>query len=130
MTFKWLESKATAMLFFCSAAVFSSLCAFAFLIAIPLIRQFLNTSWANQPAVILFAALVVLSMPSVVVLFGGMAIFCACVDHCSISAKVLWFALFLVTGPIGSTAYYFVKYRGYLKRKGLGEAPQPIIAGE
>jgi hypothetical protein len=129
MSFNWLQSKAISVIFFCSAVVFSSLCAFAFLIAIPSIRQFLNTSWANQPAGILFASFVVLSIPSVVVLFCGMAVFCAWIDRCSIGAKVLWFALFLMTGPIGSTVYYFLRYRGYVRPRAPDATPEPGVVG-
>ncbi len=115
MSFTWLQSKAMSVIFFCSAAVLSVLCAFVFLIAIPSIREFFNTSRALYPAGILFASLVLLSIPSMFVLFCGMAVFCAWIDRCSIGAKVVWFALFLMTGPIGSTVYYFVRYRGYIR---------------
>jgi TM2 domain-containing membrane protein YozV len=117
MKFNWLESRVVSMLFFLSAVAFSSLCAFAFLLAIPGVPQFLNSSLAKNPLGILFATLVVMGIPSVVVLFFGMAIFCACIDHSSILKKILWFVLFLGTGPIGSTVYYFTVYRGYIKRK-------------
>jgi hypothetical protein len=112
MRVNWLESKVVSILFLCSAAVFVCLCAFACLLAIPGAPQFVNSSAAKNPLGVLFAALVVAGIPSVVVLFCGMAIFCACAHH-SIRAKVFWFVLFLGTGPIGSTVYYFAVYRGY-----------------
>jgi len=109
--------------------ILSGLCAFVFLVQIPSIRQFVNTSWALQPAGILFASLVLLSFPSVVVLFCGMAVFCGWIDRCSTGAKVLWFALFLMTGPIGSTVYYFVRYRGYIGLRAPDAAPEQGVVG-
>ena len=130
MRLNWLESKAVSMLFFCSVVVFSSLCAFMFFLAIPGILQFLNASSAKNFIGFLFAALAVLGFPSVVVLFFGMAIFCVARDHSTIGTKVLWFALFFFSGPIGSTVYYFVRYRGHTKGKGASAAPEPRIVSD
>jgi hypothetical protein len=44
-----------------------------------------------------------------------MGICCACSERSSTSKKVSWFLLFLLTGPIGSIAYYFVDYRVLIK---------------
>lgn len=63
-------------------------------------------------------------MPAI---FFGMAIFCVFNDHTSIGNKVMWFLLFLGTGPIGSTVYYFAVYRGYIKRKVSGAAADANI---
>jgi TM2 domain-containing membrane protein YozV len=120
MRFNWLESKAVSIVFLCSAIDFSSLCAFVFLLAIPGVTQFLNSSVAKNPLVVLFGVLAVVGIPSLLVLFFGMAIFCACVDRASVGTKAVWFVLFLVAGPIGSTVYYFAVYRGAINRKKTG----------
>ena len=117
MKFNWLESKAVSILFFCSAVVFSSACAVTFFLAIPGVAQFLNSSSAINLFAMLFIALAVMTIPSMLVIFFGMAVFCVLWDHSSIARKALWLALFLVTGPIGSTVYYFTVYRGYIKKK-------------
>lgn len=122
MKFTWLESKAASITFFYSVVVFSCLCVFTFLLAIPGFPEFLNRSPAKSPLVILFGALAIIAIPSVLIILLGMAVFCLFKDHSSIGAKTLWFIIFLVTGPIGSTIYYFVAYRVYLKRKMLADA--------
>lgn len=125
MRFGWLESKAISILFFFSALIFLSLCTFVFLIAIPGVRQFLNNSSSvNGPAAISFFALSALAIPSMIVLFFGMAIFFVFVYDSSIGTKVLWFVLFLGTGPIGSTLYYFSVYRIHIKKKSAGAPDQ------
>jgi TM2 domain-containing membrane protein YozV len=116
----FFESKATSKLFLCSAVLFLSLCAFTCALAIPGVSQFLNASPTKNLLVILFGALAVIGIPSMLLVFFGMAIFCACIDRSSILKKVCWFVLFLGTGPVGSTVYYFAVYRGYLKRKRTG----------
>lgn len=124
MRLNWLQSKPVSILFLLSVVVVLSLCGFTCLLAIPKVLQFLNASVAKNPLGILFAALVIMGIPSVVVLFLGMAIFCACMNH-SIRTKVLWFVLFFGTGPIGSAVYYFAVYRGYVRRqRGAG----PVVA--
>lgn len=129
MKTNWLESKAVSILFFCSAVIFSGLCAYALLLAIPVVTQFVNNSrWANGPSAYLFIALTVMSIPSMILIFFGMAIFCVCRDSSSGSAKVLWFVLFLLTGPIGSIVYYFAVYRGYIKRKRESGAGLAILS--
>ena len=103
-----------------ASVLFLGLCAFTCSLAIPGVSQFLNASPANNLLVILFGALAVMGIPSMLLLFFGMAIFCACIDRSSTLKKVLWFVLFLGTGPVGSTVYYFAAYRGYIKRKSGG----------
>lgn len=122
MKFNWLESKVFSRLILCSAVVFLGLCAFACLLAIPGAPQFLNDSSAKNLLMILFAALAVMGIPSVLLVFFAMAIFCVFIDRSSNLGKVLWFVLFLGTGPVGSTVYYVAVYRGYIKRKRAGEA--------
>ena len=117
MRFSWLESKAVSILFLCSAVAVLSGCVFICMLAIPGVPQFLNSSWAKNPLGILFAAIAVLWIPSLPVIVFGMMVFCASRDHSSIGRKVLWFVLFLGTGPIGSTVYYFAVYRGHIRRK-------------
>jgi hypothetical protein len=116
MKFNWLESRAASITFFYSAIVFSSLCAFTFLLAIPEVPESLNRSPAKGLLVILFASLAIVAIPSVLIIFFGMAVFCARKDYSSIGVKALWFVLFLATGPIGTTVYYFTVYRGYIRR--------------
>jgi TM2 domain-containing membrane protein YozV len=125
----WLKSKAVSVMFFYSAVVSSSLCAITLFLAIPGVAEFLNSSPLKIPTMILFAALVVMGIPSVVILCCGMAIFCAAVDRSPIAAKVFWFALFFVSGPIGSAVYYFDRYRGYIKRNRSSTTPEQKIMG-
>jgi hypothetical protein len=123
MKSNWLESKVVSTLFFCSAVIILSFCAFLSFFAIPEVAQFTNTSQlANQLFLILFFALAYMAVPSMLFIFYGMAVFCACRDHSSIGRKALWFILFFLTGPIGSTVYYFTVYRGYIKRKRAADA--------
>jgi hypothetical protein len=117
MKFKWLESKVASASFLCSAVLFLVLCAFTCLLVIPGVSQFLNASSARIPFVILFSALAILGVLSILVIFFGMAIFCVCIDRSSLLRKLLWFILFFVAGPIGSTVYYFAVYRAYNKKK-------------
>ena len=117
MRFNWLESKVASVLFLCSVVLFLSLCAFTFSLVIPGVPQFLNASPAKNLLVILFGALAIMGIPSILLVFFGMAIFCACIDRSSLRKKAFLFALFLGTGPIGSAVYYFAVYRGYLKRR-------------
>jgi hypothetical protein len=115
----WLKSKAASILFFCSAVALSCLWAVALPIAIPGVRQFLNSSPALSFFAYLFIALCVVAIPSTLILFFGMAVFCACTSQASIGVKVQWFVLFFLSGPIGSTVYYFTVYRGYIRRKAM-----------
>lgn len=117
MRFSWLESKAASILFLFSAVVVLSLFLVACVFSIPGVLQFMNSSWARNPPGILFVTLVALWILSLPVIFFGMLAFCATRDH-SIGRKLFWFALFLGTGPIGSTVYYFAVYRGYVNKKG------------
>jgi hypothetical protein len=119
MKLNWLESKAASTLFFYSAVVFSTLIVFTLLLAIPGVTQFLNTShWANEPFGDLFIALAILGIPSMLAIFFGMALYYAFANHSSTGIeKFFWFLVFLLTGPIGSTVYYFVVYRRRIKRK-------------
>jgi hypothetical protein len=56
-------------------------------------------------------------MPSVLIIFFGMAIFCVRRDTSDFSAKALWFVFFLGAVLVGPAVYYFTVYRGYMKRK-------------
>jgi hypothetical protein len=107
----WLESKIASIFFFWSVVVLLSLFAFTLFLAVPGIPQFLNSSSAKSSLVALFVALAAAGIPSMLLVFLGMAIFCAYIDQSSIGAKVIWFVLFFLTGPIGSVVYYFVVYR-------------------
>ena len=43
--------------------------------------------------------------------------------------KLFWFALFIVTAPIGSTVYYFAKYPGQIERKRSSAAANGTVVG-
>jgi hypothetical protein len=129
MRFNWLESKTASILFFCSAVAFLSVCALTFSIALPGIQHFLNSSSTNQFFAILFFAAAALAIPSILLIFFGMAIYCAYMDDRSIGTKALWFALFLTTGPIGSTAYYFTVYRRHIQRIRAAGSGWPGLEG-
>jgi hypothetical protein len=114
----WLVSKVVSRLFLWSIVVCLVCFASGLSFAVPWVRNFLNTSSANNILGILFAALVVLTIPCSLVVSFGMAIFCVFLDRSSIRVKVLWFLLFLFTWPVGSMTYFFTIYRGYAKRMG------------
>ena len=113
MRFNWLQSKAASVLFLVSVVVCLTCLAYGLLLAVPWVRNFLNSSSANNAFGILFATLVVLTIPCSLIVSFGMAIFCAFADRSSVGAKVLWFLLFLFTWPIGSIVYFFSAYRGF-----------------
>jgi hypothetical protein len=112
----WIESKAAALLFHCSAVILICLGIFAVAITFPAVQQVLNSSSVNHLVAILIVVLFAIGVPSMLLIFFGMAIFCAVWDRSSIGKKVLWYLLFVATGPIGSTMYYFIEYRAYIKR--------------
>ena len=127
MRFNWLESKALSILFFCSVVV-CLICFATFLsFAVPWVRNFLNSSSANNALGILSAALLVLTIPCSLIVSFGMACFCAFMDRSPVGVKVLWFLLFLFTWPIGSIVYFFTVYRGGINRKRTGGAPDPRV---
>ena len=100
MRFKWLESKAVSILFFCSAVAFLTLCSFTSLALIPGVQQIVNTSrMANQLFVIPFFAVAAVAIPSMIAIFCGMAIFCACMDH-SIRQRCSGLFCFLGLDPL------------------------------
>lgn len=117
MRFNWLESKAVSALFFWSVVVVLICFTSYFSFAVPWVRNFLNSSPANNAFGVLFAALLVLAIPLSLLISVGMAMFCAFVDRSSVGIKVLWFVLFLVTWPFGSMVYFFTAYRGLIKKK-------------
>ena len=112
----WLESKVASALFFWSVVVCLTCFAFVILIAVPWARQFLNTSAVNNVFGNLFFGLGVLTIPCLLIISCGMAIFCAFKDRCSAGLKLLYFLLFLLTWPVGSIVYYFTVYRRFVKR--------------
>ena len=48
-------------------------------------------------------------------------------DWPPVSIKVRWFFLFLVSWPVGSMVYFFTVYRGFIKRRRTGGAPEPRV---
>ena len=129
MRFKWLESKVASMLFFWSVVVCLICFASFFSFAVPWVRNFLNSSSANNALGVLFAALLVLTIPCSLIISFGMAIFCAFADRSSVGAKVLWFLLFIVIWPFGSMVYYFTVYRGFIKGTRAANGPGPSQLG-
>jgi len=127
MRLNWLESKVVSTLFLGSVVVCLICFASYFSIAVPWVRNFLNSSSANNALGILFAALLVLTIPCSLIVSFGMAMFCAFADRSSVGVKVRWFFLFLVTWPLGSIVYFFTVYRGFIKRKRTGSAPDPQV---
>lgn len=116
MKFNWLKSKVVSVLFFWSVVMCLACFAYALFIAVPWVRQFLNSSSANNVFGYLFIALVALTIPCSLIISCGMAIFCAFADRSPVGAKMLWFLLFLVIWPVGAISYYFTVYRGFIKR--------------
>lgn len=127
MRFNWLESKALSTLFFWTVVVCLTCFAYALLIAVPWVRNFLNSSSAINAFGNLFLALVVLTIPCSLIISFGMAGFCAFTDRSPVGVKVLWLFLFFVTWPVGSIVYFFTVYRGVMKRKRTGGAPDPRV---
>jgi hypothetical protein len=116
MKVDWLQSKVVSKLFLWSVVVCLICFASFFSFAVPWVRNFFNSSPANNFLGILFGALLVLTIPCSLIISFGMAIFCAFADCSSVGLKVLWFLFFLVTWPLGSIVYFFTAYRGYIKR--------------
>jgi hypothetical protein len=127
MRLKSLESKVVSALFFWSVVVCIICFASYFSFAVPWVRNFLNSSSANNALGILFAALLVLTIPCSLIISFGMAIFCAVTDRSSVGVKALWFLSFLVIWPIGSIVYFFIVYRGSIKRAELVGPPDPKV---
>jgi len=113
----WLESKVASTLFFWSVVVCLTCFAFVLLIAVPWVREFLNTSAANNVFGWLFLGIVALTIPCSVTISCGMAIFSALKDRSSVGLKVLYLFLFLLTWPVGSIVYYFTAYRRFMRGK-------------
>jgi len=111
MKFDWLESKVASKLFLWSVVVCLICFVSFFSFAVPSVRNFLNSSPANNALGILFGTLLVLTIPCALIVSFGMALFCAFADRSSVGLKVLWFLLFLVTWPLGSIIYFFTVYR-------------------
>ncbi len=85
---------------------------------------FMLTPWFQQIEVVpdadlllrvLVAPLALVAAPATFVIWFGMAAFCMRRDRSPVSAKILWFVLFLATGPFGSAAYYFRVYRRQMR---------------
>jgi hypothetical protein len=85
-----------------------------------LFMAFMFTPWFGQIEAIargdlllrvLAAPLALVAPLASLVLLVGMVVFCVREDPSPISAKLLWFILFLATGPFGSAAYFFRVYR-------------------
>ena len=68
----------------------------------------------------LITPLICVSLLAIPVIWFGMAAFCVRWDRSRVSVKILWFILFLVTGPFGSAAYFFMVYRKQVQ----GESPR------
>jgi len=111
MKYRWLGSKAISAVFFYAVVVFMCFCVITILMAIPSVRQILNSSAINHAFASLFFLMCAIAIPSVLIIYFGMMIFCVRWDRSSIGSKVLWFIFFLLAGPIGSTVYYFSVYR-------------------
>jgi hypothetical protein len=127
MRFNWLESKVVSMLFFGSVVVCLICFAYGFSFAVPWVRNFFNSSPANNVLGNIFFALVVLTVPCSLIVSFGMAIFCAFADRSAVGVKMFWFLLFLVTWPFGSIVYFFTVYRGFIKRERKDGAPDPRV---
>jgi hypothetical protein len=73
---------------------------------------------------VLVAPIALVIAPAFFVIWFGMAAFCIRRDRSSVSDKIMWFILFLATGPFGSAAYYFRVYR-----RQMGDASPPASHG-
>lgn len=111
MRFAWLQSKVAFKLFLWSTIMCLSCFSYALFIATPLGRHIFNSSSANNAMGILFVVLVALTIPCALIIFVGMAMYCAFSDRSSVGVKVSWFLLFLVIWPLGSIVYFFTVYR-------------------
>lgn len=108
---EWLRSSRARTLFRYSSWV---------VVCIGLIFAFMQTPWFQQiesmptgdvTLRVLLAPIAFTAVPACLIILIGMAIFCAREDRSRFSVKLVWFALFLITGPFASAAYYFLVYR-------------------
>jgi hypothetical protein len=127
MRFDWLESKVFSVLFFWSVVVCLICFASYSSIAVAWIRDFYNSSSANNAIGTSFVALLVLTMPCLLLVTFGMAIHCAFAHRSPGGVKAMWFLLFLVTWPFGSMVYYFTVYRRSIQRKGEVAPSDPQV---
>ena len=109
-----------SILFLCSTIALLALFTYALLIAIPPVRQAVNSTYLNEPFAIVFCVLIGLGIPSFLFMHLGMGLFCACGDSTTIGTKALWFLFFFLTGPLGSMVYYFSVYRRLVKKQDTG----------
>ena len=116
MRWNWLESRVASIIFFCSAVELTILFALFLLAFVPGVADFVNHSRFLMVFVVLWISLVCVGIPSTLILFFGMALFCLIRGTSWFYAKVLWFILFFFSGPIGSLIYYFAVYRKYVKQ--------------
>jgi hypothetical protein len=130
MRFNWLVSNVVSRLFFWSVLVCLLCFSYGLSFAVPWVRNFLNSSSANNSFGILFATLLVLAIPCSLIVSLGMAIFCALADRSSVGVKVLWFLVFLVTWPIGSIVYFFAVYRGSIKSNATVGVSDPRLVSD
>ena len=108
----WLMSKALRIMFLCSAWVVVALVLFVFsTAALSLHGNFVLTPLEDRVFVIFLYTIVYLLILDSMIIFFGMAIFCILRGRSSVSGKIFWFLFFFLTGPLGSTLYYFAVYR-------------------
>ena len=114
----WLMSKSLRIIFLCSAWVVVALVLFVFsTAALSLHGNFLLTPMEDRVLVIFLYTIAILLILAIVIIFFGMAIFCMLRERASVSGKILWFVFFFLTGPLGSTLYYFAVYRRLVRNQ-------------
>lgn len=124
MGFHWLESKSFSRLFSVSFRIIVTLVLSALLCAIPGFEQYINRSPERIMFVILTSIFVVIGILSLIVFFCGMLLFCMFVDPASISTKILWLFLFIITSMVGFIIYYLTIYRKHVSRRVASELSQ------
>jgi hypothetical protein len=97
-------------MFLVSAVDLAILFLFVLLGQIPGVTYFLNHSPMKMLFVAVIGSLIILGMPSMLILFFGMATYCVLREGSPHFTKFGWFVLFLLTGPIGSMIYFFTVY--------------------
>lgn len=107
----WLQSEKASRLFLYSAWI---------IVCVGIFMAFMMTSWfAGIEALhgrrfllrLLGGTLGIVGAPAALVIWFGMAAFCARVDRSTFGTKTLWFIVFLVTAWFGAVIYFFAVYR-------------------
>ena len=109
--FNWVQASWAKRVFRLTSWVFVCLALLVVFAETPWFRHLEASPSELFPLRLLGGLLGVVGAVTGLILWFGMAIFCARSDRSRFSVKLLWFILFFITGPFASAAYYFLAYR-------------------